>query len=145
MDEVVELRCNLDDLTPEHAAHALDSILSAGALDATLTPTVMKKGRSGWILEVLCQEEKADALSEKILRETTAFGVRRQRMTRLKLERHNRSVSTPYGEISVKFGTLRGEILQQSPEFSSCAETAEKTGIPLRLVHQAALAALWKD
>jgi len=145
MDEVVELRCNLDDLTPEHAAHALDSILSAGALDATLTPTVMKKGRSGWILEVLCQEEKADALSEKILRETTAFGVRRQRMTRLKLERHHRSISTPYGEISVKVGTLRGEILQQSPEFSSCAETAEKTGIPLRLVHQAALAALWKD
>lgn len=141
-DEVVELRCNLDDLTPEHAAHAMEAILSAGALDATLTPTVMKKGRSGWILEVLCHEGKAGALSEKILRETTAFGVRRQRMHRLKLERQHRTVSTPYGEISVKTGTLRGEILQQSPEFSSCAEAAATHGVPVRLVHAAALSAL---
>lgn len=141
-DEVVELRCNLDDLTPEHAAHALESILSAGALDATLTPTVMKKGRSSWILEVLCHEEKADHLSERILRETTAFGVRRQRIHRLKLERHHRTVSTPYGGISVKIGTLRGEILQHSPEFSSCAEAAAAHDVPVRVVHQAALAAL---
>lgn len=141
-DEIVELRCNLDDLSPEHAAHALEAILSAGALDATLTPTVMKKGRSGWILEVLCQEEKAGKLSERILRETTAFGVRRHRMDRLKLERHHRSVSTVYGEIAVKVGTLRREILQQSPEFSSCAEAAARHGVPVRLVHQAALQAL---
>ena len=143
-DEVVELRSNLDDLSPEHAAHALEAILSAGALDATLTPTVMKKGRSGWILEVLCHEERAEELSERILRETTAFGVRRHRMTRLKLERHHQSVPTPYGEISLKVGTLCGEILQQSPEFSSCAEAAEKHGVPVRLVHQAALEALNK-
>lgn len=141
-DEVVELRSNLDDLTPEHAAHALEAILTAGALDATLTPTVMKKGRSGWILEVLCPEMMADMLSDKILRETTAFGVRRHRMSRLRLERHHRAVSTPYGEVSVKVGTLRGEILQQSPEFTSCAEAAERHGVPVRIVHQAALAAL---
>ncbi|MFZ0434610.1 MAG: nickel pincer cofactor biosynthesis protein LarC [Chthoniobacterales bacterium] len=144
-DEIVELRCNLDDLTPEHAAHALEAILTAGALDATLTPTVMKKGRSGWILEVLCHEEKAGELSAKILRETTAFGVRRHRMDRLKLERHHRSLSTPYGEIAVKVGTLRGEILQQSPEFSSCAEAAARHGVPVRLVHQAALQAIGSD
>lgn len=143
-DEVVELRSNLDDLTPEHAADALEAILSAGALDATLTPTVMKKGRSGWILEVLCHEEKSEELSERILRETTAFGVRCHRMTRLKLERHHQSVPTPYGEISLKVGTLRGEILQQSPEFSSCAEAAKKHGVPVRLVHQAALEAFNK-
>ena len=53
LDEVVELRTNLDDLSPELAAHSLERFLAAGALDATLTPTVMKKGRSGWILEVL--------------------------------------------------------------------------------------------
>ena len=141
-DEIVELRSNLDDLTPEHASHALEAILAAGALDATLTPTVMKKGRSGWILEVLCLEENAEALSERILRETTAFGVRRHRMSRLKLERHHRTVATPHGEISVKVGTLRGETLQQSPEFSSCAKAAALHNVPVRVVHQAALEAL---
>ena len=141
-DEVLELRCNLDDLTPENAASALDAILAAGALDATLTPTVMKKGRSGWILEVLCKPEEADRLAELILHQTTAFGIRRHALQRLKLERHHRTVETPYGPISMKVGTLHGKILQQSPEFSSCAEAAAKHGVPVRLVHAAALGGL---
>lgn len=144
-DEVVELRCNLDDLTPEHSASALEALLKAGALDVTLTPTVMKKGRAGWILEVLTHEEKAAELSELMLRQTTAFGVRQHRLNRLKLERHQREVETQYGMISVKVGSLRGEILQQSPEFSSCAEAAEKHDVSARLVHVAALQALQKD
>lgn len=141
-EEVTQIRCNLDDLTPEHAAHALDRILESGALDATLTPTVMKKGRSGWILEVICQPDLEDSLSELILNETTAFGIRRHRMERIILERHHESVTTPYGEIAIKIGTLGGKTLQQSPEFSSCAEAAELHGVPIRLVHQAALTAI---
>jgi len=141
-DEVVELRCTLDDLTPEHAASALDALLAAGALDATLTPTVMKKGRSGWILEVLSLEEKATELSELMLRQTSAFGIRRHRMERLKLERHFLEAETRYGKIRVKVGTLRGEVLQQSPEFSSCAEAASLHGVSVRDVHTTALQAL---
>jgi uncharacterized protein (DUF111 family) len=80
-----------------------------------------------------------------MLRQTTAFGIRQHRLNRLKLERLHRDVETQYGMISVKVGTLRGEILQQSPEFSSCAEAAGKHGVPVRMVHQAALAALRKD
>ena len=141
-DDVIELRCNLDDLTPEHASSALDAILLAGALDATLTPTVMKKGRSGWILEVLCKPEQTDSLSGIILRQTTAFGIRRHTMQRLKLERHHTIAETPYGPIAIKVGTLNGEVLQQSPEFSSCSEAAAKLGVPLHLVHSAALKGL---
>lgn len=141
-EEVMEIRCNLDDLSPEHASHAMDRILTSGALDATLTPTLMKKGRSGWILEVICDPDQADKLSELILAETTAFGIRRHLMERVILERHHTTVSTPYGDIAVKIGTLNGNTLQQSPEFSSCAEAAERHGIAVRLVHQAALSSL---
>jgi hypothetical protein len=138
-DEVVELRCNLDDLSPEHASSALEAMIKAGALDATLTPTVMKKGRSGWILEVLCGESDAQRLSEIILRQTTAFGVRWHRLERMKLERHHRDVSTEFGNISVKVGLLGGEVIQESPEFSSCAEAAARHQVPVREVHSAAL------
>ena len=141
-EEIVELRCNLDDLTPEHASGALDELIRAGALDATLTPTVMKKGRSGWILEVLALDEKAKDLSELMLRHTSAFGVRQHRMERLKLERHFEEVETLYGRIRIKVGTLRGEVLQRSPEFSSCSEAAARHGIAVRLVHEAALRSL---
>ena len=141
-DEVLELRCTLDDLTPEHAADALESLMKSGALDVTLTPTVMKKGRSGWILEVLCHPHQSDDLSEKILRRTTAFGIRRHRMERLILERHHRVVETPYGNVSIKVGTLGGDVLQETPEFSSCAEAAARHQVAVREVHVAALRAL---
>lgn len=145
LEKIVELRCNLDDLTPEHASSALDALMRAGALDATLTPTVMKKGRSGWILEVLSVADKAEELSELMLRQTSAFGIRRHRMERLKLERHFEEIETRYGKISVKIGTLRGEIIQHSPEFSSCAESAALHGVAVRVVHEAALRALAQE
>jgi hypothetical protein len=142
VDEVFEIRCNLDDLTAEHASNAMEALLAAGALDATLTPTVMKKGRPGWILEILCLESQSDSLSELMLRQTSAFGIRRHRMERFKLERHHREASTPFGLISVKVGSLNGEVFQESPEYSSCAEAAAKHNVPVRIVHAAALAAL---
>jgi uncharacterized protein (DUF111 family) len=77
-----------------------------------------------------------------MLRETTAFGIRRQRLERLKLERHFEEVDTLYGKIQVKIGTLRGEVIQRSPEFSSCAEAAALHGVAVRDVHTAALKAL---
>jgi uncharacterized protein (TIGR00299 family) protein len=143
-DEVVELRCNLDDLTPEHASSALEAILAAGAIDATLTPTVMKKGRSGWILDVLCKPDMDEFFSEQILHQTSAFGVRRHRMDRLTLNRYHREVSTRFGLISVKIGSLNGTVIQESPEFSSCAEAAGHHGVSVRLVHAAALQAISK-
>jgi len=142
LEEIIELRCNLDDLTPEHASSALNVLITAGALDATLTPTVMKKGRSGWILEVLTVADKAEELSELMLRQTSAFGIRRHCMERLKLERQFEEVKTRYGTIRVKIGMLRGEVIQRSPEFSSCAEAAVRHGASVRVVHEAALRAL---
>ena len=141
-EEIVELRSNLDDMTPELAANAIDSLLSSGALDATLTPTVMKKGRSGWILEVLCHNSQAHSLEKVILNQTSTFGVRRHQLDRIVLERHHRTVETPFGMILVKIGIHKGEILQQSPEFSSCVQAAELHGVAVRMVYTAALQAL---
>jgi len=141
-DEIMELRCNLDDLSPEHASNALDQIMKEGALDATLTPTVMKKGRSGWILEVLCSETESRKFSEIMMRQTTAFGIRMHRMQRLKLQRHHQEVSTEYGPILIKFGLLGDEVIQLSPEFSSCSEAAARHRVAVRDVHSAALRAI---
>ena len=94
---------------------------------------------------MICHPDLEDKLSELILSETTAFGIRRHRMERIILERHHQSVTTAYGEVAVKVGTLHGKTLQQSPEFSSCVEVAKSHSVPVRLVHQAALAALQKD
>lgn len=140
--EISELRTNLDDLTPELAAEAMERLLADGALDVTLTPSVFKKGRSGWILEVLCIPAEEERFSEAMLRLTSSFGVRRHRMQRRILDRTFLAVETAFGPVTVKVGTLNREILQQSPEFTSCLEIAKRHGIPVRDVYQAALSAL---
>lgn len=137
-DTVIQAETNLDDLSPELLAPVLQSLLAAGALEAFFTPVQMKKNRPGWVLTFLAPEEKWEELAQKVFRETTAFGLRHQRLARRKLTREIREVTTPFGSVSVKFGYLQGEQIQASPEFDSCLRTAEASGVAVREVYQAA-------
>jgi uncharacterized protein (DUF111 family) len=140
-DRVTRLETNLDDCPPEILGAALEKLFAAGALDVWFTPIQMKKHRPATMLSVLCDEAKADALTEVIFRETTAFGLRRDTITRLKLERRFETVTTEFGEVTVKLG-LKGEtVVQVAPEFESCRALAERTGQPLRVIYEAAVRA----
>src|SRR5208282_4630525 len=75
-DTIAVLETNLDDINPEILGRFIESALAAGAWDVSYAPLQMKKNRPGFLLTLLCAENQADAFSEMILRETTAFGVR---------------------------------------------------------------------
>lgn len=140
-DTIVVLETNLDDVNPELLGAFVEQALKAGALDVFHTPIQMKKSRPAILLTVLCPEAKADALSELMLRETTAFGVRRTTASRRKLQREVARISTAYGLVEVKIGRLNGKLIQAAPEFESCRALAEKNGIPLKEIYSAAQAA----
>jgi uncharacterized protein (DUF111 family) len=137
-DMVAVVETNLDDLTPEMLGGFVERALRAGALDVFHTPIQMKKNRPGILLTVLCDEAAADQFSELILRETSAFGVRRYRAERRKLRREIIEVSTAYGAVKVKLGRLDGQVIQIAPEFESCRALAEAARVPLRQVYDAA-------
>jgi hypothetical protein len=141
-DTVAVLETNLDDANPEWLGHFMEQAMAAGALDVCQTPVLMKKNRPGVLLTVLCATAEADKFSEWILRHTSAFGVRRTVAERRKLRRDFRSVRTPYGDVSVKIGTLDGRVVQSAPEYESCKLLAEKKNVPLKTVYEAALAAV---
>jgi uncharacterized protein (DUF111 family) len=101
----------------------------------------MKKNRPGVLLTVLCAEADADRFSELLLRETSAFGIRRYAAERRKLPREFVSVQTPYGSMTVKVGKLDGKVLQAAPEFESCKKLAEQAKLPLKDIYEAALRA----
>src|SRR5690349_20842209 len=103
-DTVVRLETNLDDLSPEIAGAVMDRLFDAGALDVWYTAVHMKKNRPGMMLSTLCSEENSGECAAIILRETSAFGLRVDRVLRLKLDRRFESVTTPHGEITVKLG-----------------------------------------
>jgi pyridinium-3,5-bisthiocarboxylic acid mononucleotide nickel chelatase len=138
-DTVAVLETNLDDISPEILGHQVERLLGAGALDVYHTPVQMKKNRPGVVLTVLCDEAQADSLTELLLRETSAFGVRRHLAERRKLQREFIRVQTAHGEISVKLGKLNGAVVQASPEFESCRKAAEQHKVPLKLVYLEAL------
>ena len=141
-DTVAVLETNLDDINPEILGQFVEQCLAAGALDAFHTPVVMKKGRPGVVLTVLCPQATADRFTELMLRETSAFGVRRTLAERRKLRREFRQVQTPQGPVRVKLGRLDGRIVQAAPEFESCRAVAASSGLPLKAVYEAALLAL---
>ncbi len=140
-DSIVVLETNLDDVSGEVLGAFVEKALASGALDVFHTPIQMKKNRPGTLLTVLCAAADADKFSELLLRETSAFGVRRTTAERRKLRREFTTVTTPFGEVKVKLGKLDGKVVQAAPEFESCRELAAKAGVPVKAVHEAAMRA----
>jgi uncharacterized protein (TIGR00299 family) protein len=140
-DTISVLETNLDDISSEVLGDFVERALNAGALDVVHTAIQMKKNRPGVQLSVLCAEGDADKFSEMILRETSAFGVRRTLTERRKLQRETKTVTTPHGEVTVKLGLLNGEVVQVAPEYESCRAIAAQADVPLKAVYDAAVAA----
>ncbi len=140
-DRVVVIETNLDDISGEILGSFVEAALAAGALDVFHTPIQMKKNRPGVLLTVLCAEANADRFSEMMLRETTAFGVRRTTAERRKLRREFSTVTTRFGNVTVKLGKLNGKIVQTAPEFESCRKLAVQKRMPVKTVFEAAMKA----
>lgn len=141
-DRIAVLETNLDDVSGEILGHFVETALTAGALDVFYTPIQMKKNRPGVLLTVLCAETDADKFSELILRETSAFGIRRTVAERRKLRREFTKIKTPFGDVTVKIGRLDGKWVQAAPEFESCKKLASRAKVPLKRIYEAALKAV---
>ena len=140
-DTIAVLETNLDDLSGELLGAFVERALGEGALDVFHTPIQMKKNRPGVLLTVLCATADADKFAALMLRETSAFGVRRTLAERRKLQREFITVKLPQGDVTVKLGKLDGAVVQVAPEFESCRQLAAKAGVPLKQIYEAALAA----
>ncbi|HEY1490650.1 MAG TPA: nickel pincer cofactor biosynthesis protein LarC [Verrucomicrobiae bacterium] len=136
-DRIAVLETNLDDCAGEILGAFVEMALNGGAYDVFHTPIQMKKSRPGVLLTVLCAEKEADKFSEMILRETTAFGVRKTITERRKLRREFADIKTAFGKVTVKVGKLGGKVVQAAPEFESAKMLAKKAGVPVKQVYEA--------
>ncbi len=138
---VTVLETALDDLSPQLLAHVTETALAQGALDVMLTPVIMKKGRPGTLLTILCDEAESAALQRLILTETSTLGIRIRHDRRVALDRIHTIVRTPYGDIRIKVGSRDGAELNAAPEFEDCRAAALQHNVAVKLVQQAAIAA----
>jgi uncharacterized protein (TIGR00299 family) protein len=140
-DRIAVLETNLDDCTGEILGSFVETALAAGALDVFHTPIQMKKNRPGVLLTVLCADADADKFCELILRETTAFGVRKTFAERRKLRREFAEVKTAFGKVTVKIGRLGGKVIQSAPEFEPARKLAAQKKVPVKTIYEAAVQA----
>ena len=126
--EILELVCNIDDMTPESLAFACSRLLDEGALDVYVTPGTMKKGRPGHVLTVLCAPEREGDLARHILTETTTNGLRVRRCGKYFLTPGAGQVQTQWGPVRLKLAQGYG-VTHAKPEFEDAAELARKNGV----------------
>lgn len=131
--ETVMIATDIDDLNPEYLDPLRDAVLAAGALDVQVWSTQMKKGRTGFRLEIACPEARASAVTDAVFRHSTTIGVRRWRAERVTLARREIVVPVEGGSVRVKVVDAPGGI-RFKPEFEDLAALAVRLGRPLEEV-----------
>ena len=131
-EELVELVCDIDDMTPEYLAAVADRVRDAGALDVTLLSVAMKRGRPGSRIEVLCRTADVVRLETMLLVETTTIGVRQRTVRRRALAREVVKLTVLGHEIAAKLVMLPTGRRRAKPEFVDVQRVALATGRPLR-------------
>lgn len=142
--EILELVCNVDDMTPEALSFAASRLLETGALDVYTLPGTMKKGRPGHVLTVLCVPEQEGELARRILAETTTNGLRVRRCGKYFLTPGAGMVQTRWGPVKLKLARGYG-ITHVKPEFEDAAELAREHDVPYQAVLQEALGQLRQE
>jgi hypothetical protein len=140
-ERITVLEANLDDLSPQVLAYAMERLLAEGALDVFSVPVQMKKSRSGVLLTVLAKTEDANRLTKLIFAETTTLGVRRRDEQRQTLSRRWESVDTTWGPVRIKIASMNGSISNYAPEYEDCRTLAEAHHVPLKQVMDEAVRA----
>ena len=129
-ETILELSCNLDDMTPEALGFAMEEILAAGAVDVYTIPVTMKKGRPGFLLTCMCREGLRDRILRTIFLHTTTIGVREKICNRYTMKREIETLQTAEGEIRCKtssgWGTRRTKL-----EYEDLARIAREKSISL--------------
>ena len=134
-DSVLQLECNVDDMTAEELGFAMETILEAGALEVYTVAAGMKKSRPGTILCVLCHEDAKETLVRVIFRNTTTIGVREHRCSRYTLKRSFETVQTPYGNVQKKLSSGYG-VTREKYEYEDLARIAREQGLSLAEVRK---------
>jgi pyridinium-3,5-bisthiocarboxylic acid mononucleotide nickel chelatase len=131
---VTVVETNVDDMAPNLIAALCEDLMDAGALDVSVTPALMKKGRAGHLIAVMSPPELAARLADHLLRHSTTLGVRVTTAQRVTAQRRIIEVRTHLGNARVKVKELGGKAIDVAPEYEDCRQISRETGADLREV-----------
>jgi len=136
------MECNIDDMNPEFFDYISEKLFRAGAADVYLSNIIMKKGRPGTVLHVICENDVADSMKQIIFTESTSLGIRTFPFRKDTLSREFETISTPLGQVKIKRSFFRGKEVSAKPEYDDCKLLAAEKGIPVKDVYNQVMAIL---
>ena len=125
-EQIIQLETNIDDMNPQLYDQMMSHLFDAGALDVTLSPTMMKRNRPGTVVSVIAWPKDLQALTTILLSETTTLGVRVQELSRVVASRQIKTVRIPGGTVQVKIAELGNGQVKVTPEYRDCVALAER-------------------
>jgi len=137
--KIYQIEANIDDSNPQVIAAFLEKALKKGALDAFLTPVVMKKNRLATKLTILAEFNRIDRLTALVFEETSSIGLRYFPVNRQVLKRKKMNVKVMGETISIKVAEFKGKLINIQPEFSDCKRAADKKDVPLKRIMEMAI------
>jgi len=133
--DAILIECNIDDMNPDIFEHISGRLFNAGASDVFISNIIMKKGRPGNILNVICEKGNEERLKEIIFTESTSLGIRMFPFIKDTLVRKLETIKTEYGEVKIKRSFYKEREVSCKPEFEECRKIAIEKGIPLKEVY----------
>ena len=130
LEQVIEFTCNLDDISAERIAFAMEQLFEAGAIEVYTIPVTMKKSRPGNLLCVMCLESKKEKILQTIFKHTTTLGIRENKSNRYFLDRHIETIKTEFGDVRVKCAQGYG-VSRRKYEYEDLAAIARQTGMSI--------------
>jgi pyridinium-3,5-bisthiocarboxylic acid mononucleotide nickel chelatase len=143
--DALQIECNIDDMNPEFFDYISDRLFKAGASDVFFSNIMMKKGRPGILLKVICEIELADTVKNIIFTESTSLGIRSFPFRKDTLVRNFETIQTVYGDLTIKRSYYNGKEVSGKPEYEDCKRIAAEKGIPVKEVYNTIMALLLKS
>jgi uncharacterized protein (TIGR00299 family) protein len=142
--DAIQLECNIDDMNPEFYEYISDRLFKAGASDVFFSNIMMKKGRPGILMNVICETELADVVKNIIFTESTSLGIRSFPFRKDTLARKFETIQSIYGDINIKRSYYNGYEVSCKPEYEDCKRIAAGKGLPVKEVYNHIMALLNK-
>jgi len=133
-ETIVQVETTVDDMSPQLYEPLLERLLERGALDAWLTPVIMKRSRPGVVLTALCEPGRVADLSRLLFEESSTIGVRWTAYQRARLDREMVRLDTAHGPVTFKVSRLDGRVITVTPEFEEIRRIARDRGLAVREV-----------
>lgn len=141
-DKTSQIEFNVDDMNPQIFPYLIEKVMEAGAVDAYVTPIIMKKGRPGHLFTIAYPERRGQKIFDVIFNETTTIGLRVIKTERTKLKRKSYIADTSFGKVKVKETITSIGVKRVLPEYEECKRLAKEITRPLKDIQQELVAEL---